>query len=86
MPAAWIFTKEGTFKSKEELEAMAAGIVGTDLSKEIIAYCDTGRLCTGWWFVLREILGYKDVKSYDGSSQEYAKDPNAPMVQYRWCD
>jgi thiosulfate/3-mercaptopyruvate sulfurtransferase len=86
LPAAWIFTKEGSFKSKEELEEMAAGIVGTDLSKEIITYCDTGRLCTGWWFVLREILGYTDVKSYDGSSQEYAKDPNAPMIKYRWCD
>jgi thiosulfate/3-mercaptopyruvate sulfurtransferase len=86
LPAVWIFTKEGTFKSKEELQEMAAGIVGKDLTKEIIAYCDTGRLCTGWWFVLREILGYEDVKSYDGSSQEYAKDPNAPMVKYRWCD
>jgi 3-mercaptopyruvate sulfurtransferase SseA len=30
------------------------------------------------------MLGYKDVKSYDGSSQEYAKDPNAPMVKYTW--
>ena len=29
------------------------------------------------------MLGYKDVKAYDGSSQEYAKDPNAPMVKYR---
>ena len=84
LPSPWIFAKDGTFKSKEDLEAMAAGVIGKDLSKESITYCDTGRLCSGWWFVLREMLGYKDVKAYDGSSQEYAKDPNAPMVKYTW--
>ncbi|OHE27840.1 MAG: hypothetical protein A3J94_04470 [Syntrophus sp. RIFOXYC2_FULL_54_9] len=84
LPSPWIFAKDGTFKNKEDLGAMAAGVIGKDMSKETIAYCDTGRLCSGWWFVLREILGYKDVKGYDGSSQEYAKDPNAPMVKYTW--
>jgi thiosulfate/3-mercaptopyruvate sulfurtransferase len=63
---------------------MAAGVIGKDMSKETIAYCDTGRLCSGWWFVLREILSYKDVKSYDGSSQEFMKDPNFPVVKYSW--
>jgi len=84
LPSPWIFAKDGTFKSKEDLEAMAAGVIGKDVSKEAITYCDTGRVCSGWWFVLREMLGYKDVKFYDGSSQEYAKDPNAPMVKYSW--
>ncbi|MBU1150976.1 MAG: sulfurtransferase, partial [Proteobacteria bacterium] len=80
----WIFAKDGTFKNKKYLETMAVGVIGKDLSKESITYCDTGRLASGWWFVLREMLGYKDVKVYDGSSQEYAKDPNAPMVKYTW--
>ncbi|PIP08367.1 MAG: hypothetical protein COX51_04595 [Syntrophobacteraceae bacterium CG23_combo_of_CG06-09_8_20_14_all_50_8] len=84
LPSPWIFAKDGTFKNKEELVAMAAGVIGKDMSKETIAYCDTGRLASGWWFVLREILGYKDVKSYDGSSQEFAKDPNFPVVKYSW--
>ena len=84
LPSPWIFAKDGTFKNKEELGAMAAGVLGKDTSKETIAYCDTGRLCSGWWFVLREILGYQDVKAYDGSMQEYAKDPNAPLVKYSW--
>ncbi|MBP1778519.1 MAG: rhodanese-related sulfurtransferase, partial [candidate division NC10 bacterium] len=66
------------------LEAMAAGVVGTDKAKEIIVYCDTGRLCSGWWFVLREVLGYQNVKSYDGSMQDWGKDPNTPVVKYRW--
>jgi thiosulfate/3-mercaptopyruvate sulfurtransferase len=86
LPSAWIFTKDGTFKAKEELAAMAAGVVGADTARESITYCDTGRLCSGWWFVLREMLGYKDVKAYDGSTQEYARDKNAPMVKYRWCE
>jgi len=84
LPSPWIFAKDGTFKNKEELGAMAAGVIGKDMSKETIAYCDTGRLASGWWFVLREMFGYKDVKAYDGSSQEYAKDPNAPMIKYTW--
>jgi thiosulfate/3-mercaptopyruvate sulfurtransferase len=84
LPSPWVFTKEGAFKPREDLEAMAAGVIGTDKSKEAIIYCDTGRLCSGWWWVLSEILGYKNVKSYDGSSQEWAKDPNAPMVKYTW--
>lgn len=84
LPSPWIFAKDGTFKSKEDLEAMAAGVIGKDISKENIIYCDTGRLCSGWWFVLREMLGYKDVKAYDGSTEDYAKDPNAPMVKYTW--
>ncbi|MCX5825469.1 MAG: rhodanese-like domain-containing protein [Deltaproteobacteria bacterium] len=84
LPSPWIFAKDGTFKSKEDLEAMAAGVIGKDISKESITYCDTGRLCSGWWFVLREMLGYKDVKAYDGSSQEFMKDPNFPVVKYSW--
>ncbi|MHB8772914.1 MAG: sulfurtransferase [Syntrophales bacterium] len=86
LPSAWIFTKEGKFKGKDDLEAMAAGVIGKDTAKESIAYCDTGRLASGWWFVLREVLGYKDVKSYDGSSQEFTKDPNVPMAKYTWCN
>jgi thiosulfate/3-mercaptopyruvate sulfurtransferase len=84
LPSAWIFTKEGTFKSKDELEAMAAGVVGKDRSKEMIVYCDTGKLASGWSYVLREVLGYRQVRSYDGSMQEWAKDPNAPIVKYAW--
>jgi len=84
LPSPWIFAKDGTFKNREDLKAMADGVIGNELSKETITYCDTGRLASGWWFVLREVLGYKNVKMYDGSSQEYAKDPNAPMVKYSW--
>lgn len=57
LPSAWIFTKEGVFKTREDLEAMAAGTVGKDKSAEITTCCDTGRLGAGWWFVLSEVSG-----------------------------
>jgi thiosulfate/3-mercaptopyruvate sulfurtransferase len=84
LPSAWIFTKEGSFKTREDLEAMFAGVVGKDKSAEIITFCDTGRLCSGGWYVLSEVLGYQNVKVYDGSMQEWAADANAPMVKYSW--
>ena len=63
LPSPWIFTAEGTFRPVGDLEAMASGVMGKDKSKEIITYCDTGRLCSGWWFVLRDVLGYTNVKN-----------------------
>jgi thiosulfate/3-mercaptopyruvate sulfurtransferase len=84
LPSVWIFTKDGTIKSRDDLEAMASGVLGKDKEREIIIYCDTGKFCTGWWFILSEMLGYKNVKNYDGAMEEWAKDPQAPMVKYSW--
>jgi thiosulfate/3-mercaptopyruvate sulfurtransferase len=84
LPTPWMYGKEGAFIKKGDLDAMAAGVIGIDKSKEIIVYCDTGRVASAWWFALSQVLGYKNVKLYDGSSQEWAKDPNMPMVTYTW--
>jgi thiosulfate/3-mercaptopyruvate sulfurtransferase len=84
LPSAWIFAKDGTFKSKEDLVAMAVGVVGPDKARQTIVYCDTGRLASGWWWVFSEVLEYRDVKSYDGSSQDWAKDQTVPMAVYQW--
>jgi thiosulfate/3-mercaptopyruvate sulfurtransferase len=79
LPTSLMYEKDATYKSKDELAAIAAKAVGTDLSKEIILYCDTGKFCTAWWFMLGDLLGYKGVKIYDGSMMEWAKDPAAPV-------
>ena len=79
LPTSQAFTKDGTFKSKEELAGLAANAVGKDTSKEIIVYCDTGKVCTTWAFIMTELLGYKNVKDYDGSTEEWMKDPKAPV-------
>jgi len=79
LPTSVMYEKDATYKSKEDIAAVATPVVGADLSKEIIIYCDTGKFCTAWWFMLHELLGYKDVKVYDGSMMEWAKDPTAPV-------
>ena len=79
LPVGLLYTKEGLYKDKAELASLATKAVGNDMSKEFILYCDTGKTCTSWAFVMTEILGYKDVKIYDGSAMEWLADPNAPM-------
>jgi thiosulfate/3-mercaptopyruvate sulfurtransferase len=78
LPVGQLFTPEGLYKQPDALLALATAVVGSDKTREIIAYCDTGKTCTSWAFVLTDLFGYKDVKIYDGSSMEWLKDPNAP--------
>ena len=68
-----------TLKDKAQLKNMASGVVGSDLNREIIVYCDTGRVASMWWFILHEVLGYTNVRLYDGSMQEWATDPTAKI-------
>jgi thiosulfate/3-mercaptopyruvate sulfurtransferase len=79
LPASEAFTKLGTFKKKEELESIAARVVGTDRSKEIITYCDAGKCCPTWALILSQVLGYKNVRLYDGSFEEWTKDSSLPV-------
>jgi thiosulfate/3-mercaptopyruvate sulfurtransferase len=79
LPTAAAYNADGTFKAMGDLEAMAKKAVGEDTSKEIIAYCDSGRVASIWWYLLSESFGYKNVKLYDGSAQDFAKDPSAPL-------
>lgn len=81
LPTSQAYKPDGTFKDKAELMSAVSGAVGTDMTKEIITYCDTGKVCTGWSFLMTELLGYKNVKVYDGSSEEWTKDPQAPWEQ-----
>jgi len=74
-----LFKEDGTYKPMDELKALAVKVVGEDLGKEIVLYCDTGKVATGWWFPLTQAFGYTDVKVYDGSSEEWSADQNLPM-------
>jgi thiosulfate/3-mercaptopyruvate sulfurtransferase len=69
---------DGTFKSADELRALyeAQGI-GAD--REVIAYCRIGERSSHTWFALHELLGYPDVKNYDGSWTEYGSLVGAPV-------
>ena len=70
--------EDGTFKSAEELRALygGAGITG---EKPVIAYCRIGERSSHTWFVLKYLLGYNNVKNYDGSWTEWGNLVGAPV-------
>jgi thiosulfate/3-mercaptopyruvate sulfurtransferase len=82
LPAAWI-TKDGKVRPKAELEAMAKSLK-LDPKKDTIIHCDSGVLCTGWWWVLSQQLGWAKVSSYDGSAQEISKEASVKFVTHVW--
>ena len=77
LPAPWIWNEnpDGTFtyKDSKALSTMASGVVGDPGNQEIIVYCGVGGYASSWWFALTQVLGYQNVKIYDGSAQEWAK-------------
>ncbi|MFT4298418.1 MAG: sulfurtransferase [Aeromicrobium sp.] len=70
---------DGTFKSDDELKELYAE-VGFDEGKDTIAYCRIGERSSHTWFVLSEILGYPNVKNYDGSWSEYGSLRGVPVA------
>ena len=70
IPWAKACNDDGTFKSVDELKALYGG-VGVNGDKPVIAYCRIGERSSHTWFVLKYLLGFKDVKNYDGSWTEW---------------
>jgi thiosulfate/3-mercaptopyruvate sulfurtransferase len=78
IPWAKATNDDGTFKSADELEALYGGL-GMTPDREVIAYCRIGERSSHTWFALHELLGYEDVKNYDGSWTEYGSLVGAPV-------
>ena len=76
-----LFEKGGEYKSLAELKSLIVKTVGKDPGRKIVLYCDTGMEATGLWFLMTQVFGYRDVKVYDGSCQEWAEDRLMPMEQ-----
>lgn len=70
--------EDGTFKSVEELKQLYQG-KGVTGDGEVIAYCRIGERSSHTWFVLKYLLGYKNVKNYDGSWTEWGNLVGAPI-------
>jgi thiosulfate/3-mercaptopyruvate sulfurtransferase len=70
---------DGTFKPVDELRALYFDQRGVDTSKDTIAYCRIGERSSHTWFVLKYLLGMKNVKNYDGSWTEYGNLIGAPI-------
>ncbi|MBU8577921.1 sulfurtransferase [Brevibacterium luteolum] len=81
VPWARAANDDGTFRSREELEAIYTDEVGLDRSDDIIAYCRIGERSSHTWFVLRYLLGYESVRNYDGSWTEWGNAVRVPIVK-----
>jgi thiosulfate/3-mercaptopyruvate sulfurtransferase len=71
LPTPLIWNADGTYKSAGELQALASDVIGRDKHKHIVVYCGVGGYASSWWYVLAEVLGYRNVSIYDGSAQEW---------------
>ncbi|MEJ7762118.1 MAG: sulfurtransferase [Thermomicrobiales bacterium] len=69
---------DGTFKPVEELRALYGG-KGITPDKDVITYCRIGERSSHSWFVLTYLLGYPNVRNYDGSWTEYGSLVNVPI-------
>ena len=70
--------EDGTFKSPDELRQLYGG-KGVTPDKEVIAYCRIGERSSHTWFVLKHLLGYPNVRNYDGSWTEWGSVIGAPI-------
>jgi thiosulfate/3-mercaptopyruvate sulfurtransferase len=70
IPWAQTLNEDGTFKTAEELLKLYKSH-GIFPDNEVITYCRIGERSSHSWFVLKYLLGYPDVKNYDGSWTEW---------------
>ena len=71
--------EDGTFKSAAELKAIYEEEQGLNPANDIIAYCRIGERSSHTWFVLSYLLGYPNVRNYDGSWTEWGNSVNVPV-------
>jgi thiosulfate/3-mercaptopyruvate sulfurtransferase len=78
IPWAQAANEDGTFKSADALKQLyeSKGVTGNG---EVIAYCRIGERSSHTWFVLKYLLGYDQVKNYDGSWTEWGNLIGAPI-------
>ncbi len=78
IPWATAANADGTFKSAEELNQIYQG-KGISPDKQVISYCRIGERSAHTWFVLTQLLGYPQVRNYDGSWTEWGNLVGAPI-------
>jgi thiosulfate/3-mercaptopyruvate sulfurtransferase len=78
IPWAKAVKENATFKSAEDIKALYdAQAITSD--RDIIAYCRIGERSSLTWFVLTYLLGYPNVRNYDGSWTEWGNLVGAPI-------
>ncbi len=69
----------GEFRSADELRALYQEQLGLDPEKPTIAYCRIGERSSHTWFALTYLLGFRDVRNYDGSWTEWGNSVRLPI-------
>ena len=79
VPWARAANPDGTFKSAAELRAIYEEEQGLKPSDTVVAYCRIGERSSHSWFVLTRLLGYPNVRNYDGSWTEWGNGVQLPI-------
>ncbi|MET0735258.1 MAG: sulfurtransferase [Microbacterium sp.] len=80
VPWARAVAEDGGFKSRAELDAIYRGEAGLEDGDAIVAYCRIGERSSHTWFVLHHLLGFENVRNYDGSWTEWGSAVRVPIV------
>jgi thiosulfate/3-mercaptopyruvate sulfurtransferase len=70
---------DSTFKPADELRAIYEDEAGLSPDEQVISYCRIGERSSHTWFVLNYLLGYPDVRNYDGSWTEWGNAVGLPI-------
>ena len=79
VPWARAANEDGTFKSRGDLEAIYQQEQGLSPSDDVVAYCRIGERSSHTWFVLTHLLGFEQVRNYDGSWTEWGNAVRVPV-------
>lgn len=70
---------DGTFLTVDQLRAIYEGEIGLGTGDDVIAYCRIGERSSHTWFVLTHLLGFDNVRNYDGSWVEWGNAVRVPI-------
>lgn len=80
VPWAKAVAEDGGFKPRAELEAIYLDGAGLEAGDDVVAYCRIGERSAHTWFVLKHLLGFENVRNYDGSWTEWGSAVRVPIV------
>jgi len=81
VPWARAVAENGAFKTADELSAIYRDEIGLQDADKVIAYCRIGERSSHTWFVLTHLLGFPNVRNYDGSWTEWGSAVRVPIVR-----
>ena len=81
VPWALAAAEDGTFRSREELEEIYLDKAGLAPGDKVITYCRIGERSSHTWFALQFLLGFENVRNYDGSWTEWGNAVRVPIVK-----